>query len=129
MTVALPLSVIASIAALEIAWRCHLVDAFREMARTGRRARRALARRRGLEARKERCLKRLSLRMLRASLRGGERLALAVAPIAALFAADAWLELGLVSALLDWRAHLALLNLTLAYALFRFRHRRRLQPC
>ena len=129
MTVALTLSVIASIAALEIAWRCHLVDAFREMARTGRRARRALARRRGLEARKERCLKRLSLRMLRASLRAGERLALAIAPIAALFAANALLDLGLVAVLLDWRVHLALLILTLAYASFRFRRWRRLQPC
>ena len=129
MTVPLILAVVASIAALEIAWRCHLAEAYRDMARTGRRTRRALGSRHGLEARKERCLKRLSLRMLRTSLRTGERLALTVAPIAALFAADAILDLGLVAALLDWRLHLALLILTLAYAILRFRRRRRLQLC
>jgi hypothetical protein len=126
---AVALILAALVLAIEIARRLPLLAAFRDLARTGVRARRMLGYRRCLERRKERGLRSLSARMLGRSLRAGGLLLLAVAPILAVLAADSALRLGAVGALLDWRMRLVLLLLSLAYAAFRFQFgRRRLQP-
>lgn len=117
------------VAAVEIARRLPLLRAFREVAATSIRVRRVLGYRRCLERRKERSLQRLSLRMLRQSLRAGELLALVVAPIALLIVADALLELQVLAALMDWRMRAALIVLSLGYAFIRHRFRQRLRPC
>ena len=119
----------AFVLAIETARRLPLLAAFRDLARTGVRARRVLGYRRGLERRKERGLRSLSARMLGRSLKACGLLLLAVAPILAVLAADSALGFGAVEALLDWRMRLVLLLLSLAYAALRFQlGRRRLQP-
>jgi hypothetical protein len=55
-------------------------------------------------------------------------LALILLPFAALAAADAALELGMMAALLEWRVRLILLVLSVGYAFARFRFERRLRP-
>ena len=125
---ALLLAFAALVAAVEIAWRLPLLAALRQLARTAGRARRVLGYRRCLEARKERSLQRLSLRMLRQSLRGAELLALVAAPVAAVLTADALADLGVTAALLDGEMRIVLLVLGIGYGLGRFRFARRLQP-
>jgi hypothetical protein len=126
---ALALILAALALAIETARRLPLLAAFRDLARTGARARRMLGYRRCLERRKELGLRALSGRMLARSLRAGGLLFLVVAPILAVLAADSAFGLGAVEALLDWRMRLVLLLLSLAYAALRFQlGRRRLQP-
>lgn len=115
-------------AAVETASRVPLLGAFGQLAATGLRARRVIGYRRCLEGRKERSLRRLSLRMLHQSLRGGGLLLLVAAPLLALAAADALLELGISARLLEWESRLVLAVLGTGYAFARFRLRRRLQP-
>ena len=118
----------AFVLALEIVRHLPLLAAFRDLGTTSLRARRVLGYRRCLETRKESGLQRLSLRMLRQSLRGAELLALVAAPFALLLAADALWQLGITAVLLDWQRRLMLIVLGALYALLRFRFRRRLQP-
>lgn len=113
---------------LEIASRLRLLESLRQLAATGARARRMLGCRRCLEMRKERGLKRLSLRLLIHSLASALLLMLMVLPFAALAAADAALELEVMAALLEWRVRLILLVLSVGYAFARLRFERRLRP-
>ena len=114
--------------AVEIAKRLRLLESFRQLAATGARARRVLSYRHCLELRKERGLKRLSLRLLIHSLASALLLMLMLLPFAALAAADAALELEIMAALLEWRVRLILLVLSVGYAFARLRFERRLRP-
>lgn len=118
---------ISCIASIELARRLPVFASFSRLGRRCGRASRILGYRRCLEARKERALRRHSAQMLRDSLRSAGLLALLISPLAILLSADRLLDLGILAALMNWGARLALVMIAVAYAFLRFTVIRRLR--
>lgn len=115
------------IAALEIARRLPLLGAFRRLARVGARTPRVWAYRRGLEQRKERATRLLSVQMFGYSISAMWMLVLVISPIGLILLIDPMLNLDAREALMNWRDRLVVAVLSLAYGLSRIWFARRLQ--
>lgn len=105
--------------ALEIGRRLPLLERFLDLARVGARTPRVWAYRRGLEVRKERATKLLSLHMFRCSISVMGMLALVIAPISLVLLVDSRLDFGAWESLMNWRDRIVLAVLSLAYGLTR----------
>ena len=113
--------------ALEIARRLPLLERFRDLARVSARTPRVWGYRRGLEVRKERATRLLSLHMFRYSISVLWMLALVIAPIVLVLLVDPRLDFGARDSLMNWRDRLVVAMLSLAYGLARIQIARRLQ--
>lgn len=110
---------LALIAVLELARALPLIPAFQALAACGEHAARLLAKRGVSDWGKERALRILSGRMFARTAIAGGLLAVTAAPLLAVLAADAlWPEI--VDFRTDWTAKLALMPLTLSYAVLRW---------
>lgn len=118
---------VSILAALEIARRLPLLRAFRDLARVSARAPRVWAYRRGLEDRKERATRLLSVQMFGYSIGAMWMLVLVISPIAVVLLVDPVLDLGAREALTNWKDRLVLAVVSLAYGLSRIWIARRLQ--
>lgn len=115
------------IVALEVARRLPLLRTFRNLARVSVQSHRIWAYRRGLEERKERATRLLSVRMFGYSVTTLCLIAVVFSPIGLVLLADPWLELGVGEALLNWKDRTVGAMLSLAYGLTRLQIARRLQ--
>jgi hypothetical protein len=119
--------VFSIVAAIEILRRVPLLQAFRDLALVGARSPRVWAYRRGLEARKERATRLLSVRMFGCSISALWMIMMVFLPIGLVLAVDPWLGLDTREALLNWRDRLVVAMLSLTYGLARIQIARRLQ--
>ena len=113
--------------ALETARRVPLLERFRDLARVSARTPRVWGYRRGLEVRKERATRLLSLHMFRKSISALWMLSLVIASIVLVLLVDPWLDFGARESLMNWRDRLVVAVLSLAYVLARIQIARRLQ--
>lgn len=118
---------VSIIVAIEIARRLPLLERFRDLARVSSRTPRVWGYRRGLEVRKERATKLLSLHMFRYSIAAMLMLAFVIAPIFLVLLADPWLDFGARESLMNWRDRLVIAMLSLTYGLARIHVARRIQ--
>lgn len=114
------------IAALEVAWRLPLLRTFRNLARVSARTPRVWAYRRGLEERKERATRLLSVQMFGYSISAMWMIALVISPIALVLLADPLLALDARETLMNWRDRLVVAVVSFAYGLARIRIARRI---
>lgn len=118
---------LSTIAAVEIAFRLPLLGAFRNLARISARTPRVWAYRRGLEERKERATRLLSVQMFGYSIRAMWMIALVASPIGLVLVVDPWMALGARESLMNWKDALVETVVSLAYALARIQISRLLQ--
>lgn len=113
------LAFLAIVAVLELARALPLIPAFQALAACGQHAARLLARKGVSEWGKERAMRILSGRMFMRSAHAGALLLLTASPLLAVLILDAnWPEVGGIGT--DWTSKLALMPLTLGYAVLRW---------
>lgn len=119
MSPGLPILLTGTIASIELLHLTGLMAAFRRLSAHGRRSGRLLVRTGVSEWAKERALRLSSLRMFGLSLGAAGRLAIVAAPFLLMILADRLRPFGLAAAWADWPARIALLGISIAYALIR----------
>lgn len=115
------------VTALELARVLPLLRTFRNLARISARTPRIWAYQRGLEERKERATRLLSVRMFDCSFRAMWMIALVFSPIGLILLIDPWLGLDVRETLLNWKDRLVVAVLSLSYGLTRIQIAHRLR--
>lgn len=112
---------LATVAAIELAWATRVMACFAQLAATSARAQRMLRRRGVSEWAKERAMRLTSQRLMARSLRGAGLLLVVAMPFLVAGAIEAHRPFGLAQAYRDWTSRCVVLSLSLVYFALRRR--------